>query len=76
MGAEPKDRAGAGDLHARGRAHDHWETATERGGWEMDLSYFGGGHARGGVLMDPEDRHKEEECGCTVHCDATDYGPL
>ena len=38
MGADPKDRAGAVELHARGRAQDHWETEAVRGGWEMNLS--------------------------------------
>ena len=32
MGADPKDRAGAGYLHARGRAQYHWEPAVESGG--------------------------------------------
>ena len=28
---DPKDREGSGQLHARGCAQDHWETAAERG---------------------------------------------
>ena len=76
VGADPKDRAGAGELHARGRAQDHWETAAERGGWEMDLSSSEGGHARGGVRRDSEGRHKEAEYGRAIYCDATDSGPL
>ena len=59
VGADPKDRAGAGEFHARGRAQDHWETAADRRVWAMDLSSSEGGHARGGVRRDPEGRHKE-----------------
>ena len=76
MGTDPKDRSGAGKLHAQGRAQDHWETAAERGVWEMDLTSSEGGHARGGVQRDPEGRHKEAEYGRAMHCDVTDYGPL
>ena len=49
VGADPTDRAGAGELHARGRAQDHRETAAERVGWEVVLSLSCGGHERGGV---------------------------
>ena len=76
MGADTTDREGAGDLHARGRAQDHGETAAERVGWEMVPYLSEGGHARGGVCGDPEIHHKEAEHGRTVHYDATDYGPL
>ena len=43
MGADPTDREGAVELHARGRAKDHGETAAERVGWEMVLSLSCGG---------------------------------
>ena len=58
MGADTTDREGAGDLHARGRAQDHGETATERVGWEMVLPLYCGVHERGGVCRDPEVNHK------------------
>ena len=76
MGDDPTYIAGAGELHARVSAKDHWESAAERGGWEMDLSSSEGGHARGGVRRYPEGRHKEAEYGRVIHCDATNSGPL
>ena len=54
MGDDPTDRAGAGEIHERGRAQDHGETAAERVGWEMVLSLYRGGHAIGEVCRDPE----------------------
>ena len=59
MGADPKDRAGAGELHAQGRTSDHRETAAERGVWAMDIPYSEGGHARDEVQRDLEGHHKE-----------------
>ena len=76
MGADPTDRAGAGEFHAQGRAQDHGETSAERVGWEMVLSLSAGGHARGRVYIDPGIHHKEAEHGRVLHCDATDYGTL
>ena len=76
MGADPTDRAGAGEFHAQRRAQDHGDTAAERVVWEMVLYLSEGGHARGGVCRDPEIHHKEAEHGCAVYCDATDSGPL
>ena len=76
MGADPTDKVGAGDFHAQGRAQDHGETAAKRVGWEMVLSLYEGGHARGRVCGDPEIHNKEAEHGRIVHCDATNSGPL
>ena len=58
VGADPTNREGAGQLHARGRAQDHGETAAERVGWEMVLPLSGGGHKGGRVYGDQEINHK------------------
>ena len=76
LGADPKDRAGAVELHSQGRVQDHWETAVERGWWAMDLSSSEGSHARGGVRRDLEGLHKEAEYDRAIDCDATDSGPM
>ena len=76
VGADPKDRAGSGELHERGRAQDHWETEAERGGWEMNLSSSEGCYAIGRVRRDTEGHHKEAEYGRAIHCEAPDSGTL
>ena len=56
----PEDRAGPGELPARGRAPDHQKTTVEKGVWAMDIPYSEGGHARGGVRRYSECHHKDE----------------
>ena len=52
VGTYPKDRAGPGELPARGSAPDHRNTTTEKEGRAMDIPSSEGGHARGGVRGD------------------------
>ena len=50
--------------------------ATAEVGWDMGVHLNGGGKRGGGVQSDGNLHLAKSEYGCSVYCDATDYGPV
>ena len=76
MGPHSKDGEGPGQISVQGREEDHWEAPAAKERRDMGIPTSGRGTEGSGNGGDTDVHNTEAEYGCTIYCDATDYGPM